>query len=436
MTCEARIRDGSALVGVIGLGYVGLPLMRTFWEAGFKVIGFDIDPQKIQTLLAGSTYLHHLGDDFVVQMAGSDRFDATCDFDRLAEPDAVLVCVPTPLNATREPDLSFVEKAADDLAAAPRSGRLVVLESSTYPGTTRQTVLPRMEGKGLRCGRDFFLAYSPEREDPGSARHTTRSIPKLVGGIDEAAGRLAAALYERAIDQVILVRNAEVAEAAKLLENIYRAVNIAMVNEMKVVMTKMGINVWEVIEAASSKPFGYQPFYPGPGLGGHCIPIDPFYMAWAARQVGAPTRFIELAGQVNRDMPDFVVATLVQALKARGKAVDGAAVLVLGLAYKADVDDVRESPSFELIEKLQGLSARVDYHDPHVPATHKMRQHDLRMKSISLTPQTLESYDCVLIATNHSAYDWQMIADHGKLVVDTRNAMKHVKGEQGHIVLA
>jgi UDP-N-acetyl-D-glucosamine dehydrogenase len=311
-----------------------------------------------------------------------------------------------------------------------------VLESSTYPRTTREIMLPLFEAKGLKLGEDFFLAYSPEREDPGRKDFNTQTIPKLVGGIDPISGEIATALYRKAIKQVIPVSSAEVAEAAKLLENIYRAVNIALVNEMKMVLDAMDIDVWEVVRAASTKPFGFQAFYPGPGLGGHCIPIDPFYLTWKAREVNLPTRFIELAGEVNHQMPEWVVQKTVLALNDHAKAVKGSKILVLGLAYKPDVDDVRESPSFELIEKLEHLGAQVDYNDPHVPQTHRMRHHDLQMKSVELTPENLKKYDCVLIATNHAAYEWQMIADNAKLIVDTRNAMSNVNGKREHIVKA
>jgi UDP-N-acetyl-D-glucosamine dehydrogenase len=433
---KQKIENGSAIVGVIGLGYVGLPLMRAFNAAGFRVIGFDVDQRKIDALHKGQNYLKHLGADFVKEMVASGRFDATSDFARLGEPDAVISCVPTPLGPHLEPDLSFVERTADDIAATLRPGQLICLESTTYPRTTREIMVPRFEAKGLKCGVDYFVAYSPEREDPGRKDLNTQTIPKLVGGIDPVSGELALALYRRAIKQVIPVSTAEVAEAAKLLENIYRAVNIALVNEMKVVLQAMGIDVWEVIAAASTKPFGFQAFYPGPGLGGHCIPIDPFYLTWKAREVGHTTRFIELAGEVNRSMPEYVVHRTALALNDRSKSVKGAKVLILGLAYKPDVDDVRESPSFELIEKLEHLGAQVDYHDPHVAATHKMRQHDLQMKSIVLSPEALRGYDCVVIATHHAAYDWQMIADNAPLIVDTRNAMRSVKGKRDHIVQA
>lgn len=436
MTLQKKIAANSAVVGVIGLGYVGLPLLAAFHRAGLAVLGFDIDPAKIGSLKKGENYLKHLGPELTTGLLRGARFDATDDFSRLGEADVIISCVPTPLGRHLEPDLSYVEQTADDIAATLRPGQLIVLESTTYPRTTREIMLPRFEARGLKCGVDFFLAYSPEREDPGRKDFNTQSIPKLVGGIDAASGEVATALYRKAIAEVIPVSSAEVAEAAKLLENIYRAVNIALVNEMKVVLTAMGIDVWEVIAAAATKPFGFQAFYPGPGLGGHCIPIDPFYLTWKAREVGLPTRFIELAGEINQMMPRYVVDRVTLALNTRGKAVKGSRVLVLGLAYKPDVDDVRESPSFELIEKLEELGAEVDYHDPHVPATHKMRRYDLGMKSITLTPDALGGYDCVLVATHHKAYDWQMIADHARLIVDTRNALKNVSGSTEHIVQA
>jgi UDP-N-acetyl-D-glucosamine dehydrogenase len=436
MSLRSKIENNSAVVGVIGLGYVGLPLLRAFFQAGFPVVGFDIDQKKIDSVTRGHNYLKHLGEGFIREMSASPRFSATADFSRLGEADVVISCVPTPLGTHLEPDLSFVEKSADDIAKTLHKEQLIVLESSTYPRTTREVMLPRFEARGLKCGTDFYLAYSPEREDPGRKDHNTQTIPKLVGGIDPLSGELATALYRKAIEQVIPVSSAEVAEAAKILENVYRAVNIALVNEMKQVLTAMGIDVWEVIAAAATKPFGFQPFYPGPGLGGHCIPIDPYYLTWKAREVGLPTRFIELAGEINRGMPDFVISRLTLALNDRGKSVKGAKVLVLGLAYKPDVDDVRESPSFELIEKLEHLGAQVDYNDPHVPKTHRMRNYNLEMSSVPLTPQSLGGYDCVLVATNHSAYDWQMIAENAKMVIDTRGALRHTKGRREHIISA
>jgi UDP-N-acetyl-D-glucosamine dehydrogenase len=432
-----KVAARSAIVGVLGLGYVGLPLLSVFHHAGFSVIGFDTDPLKISTLLAGENYLKHLGETLVSDMLKTDRFAATADMSLLAKADAVLICVPTPLGKHLEPDLSFVENTADAVARSLRPGQLVVLESTTYPGTTRQVVLPRLEKTGLKLGSDFLLAYSPEREDPGRKDFNTQTIPKLVGGIDLLSGQVAVALYQAAIQQVIPVSSAEVAEAAKILENVYRSVNIALVNEMKLLLSAMNIDVWEVIAAAATKPFGYQAFYPGPGLGGHCIPIDPYYLTYKAREVGLPTRFIELAGEINHAMPQYVVEKMMLALNSKGKAVNGSRILVLGLAYKPDVDDVRESPSFALIEKLLELGAAVDYNDPHVPATHHMRKYgDLGMKSIALTPQSLAGYDCALIATHHKAYNWQMIADHARLIVDTRNALRDVTGSREHIVMA
>ena len=439
MSFAQKVSDRTAKVGVIGLGYVGLPLLHAFHGAGFPVLGFDVDPSKIKALAAGENYLKHLGPTMVSDMVKAGRFEATADMGRLGEADAVIVCVPTPLGRHMEPDVTYIERATHDIAKTLRPGQLIVLESSTYPGTTREIMLPPFEkagGGGMKCGRDFFLAFSPEREDPGRKDHNTRTIPKLVGGIDRESGEAAVALYRHAIKEVVPVSTAEVAEAAKLLENIYRCVNIALVNEMKMVLTALGIDVWEVIQAASTKPFGFQAFYPGPGLGGHCIPIDPFYLTWKAREVGMPTKFIELAGQINQSMPEYVVHRASLALNDRGKAMKGARILVLGLSYKPDIDDVRESPSFEVIEKLEELGAKVDYNDPHVPRTHQMRRHDLKMESVALTPQTLASYDCVVISTHHSAYNWQEVADHATLIVDTRNALKGVKGRRDHIVAA
>jgi UDP-N-acetyl-D-glucosamine dehydrogenase len=433
---KQKIDAKSAAIGVIGLGYVGLPLMRAFWTAGFRVLGFDVDPRKIQQLKAGENYLKHFGEDYIRDMSGTDRFDATADFHRLGEPDALLVCVPTPLGQHLEPDLSYVEQTTDAIAQTLRPGQLIVLESTTYPRTTRDIMLPRLEANGMKCGQDFFLAYSPEREDPGRKSHNTQTIPKLVGGIDPVSGKLAAAMYRHAIAEVVPVSSAEVAEAAKILENVYRAVNIALVNELKVILTAMGVDVWEVIDAAATKPFGFQAFYPGPGLGGHCIPIDPYYLTWKAREVGHTTRFIELAGEVNHQMPEYVIQRTMLALNDHGKAVRGAKVLVLGLAYKPNVDDVRESPSFELIQRLRALGADVSYNDPHVPASHAMRHYpDLpAMRSVELNAQSLGAYDCVLVATDHAAYDWQMVAESAKLIVDSRGALRKQTGE--HIVSA
>ncbi|MCC6679706.1 MAG: nucleotide sugar dehydrogenase [Phycisphaeraceae bacterium] len=436
MQHEQAILDRSFRVGVVALGYVGLPLLRSFFDAGFPVLGFDIDPRKVEMLHAGENYLKHLGADFVSEMSKSDRFQATSDMARLSEADGLLICVPTPLGRHLEPDLSFIEDTTRAIAKTLRQGQLVVLESTTYPGTTREVMQPLLDATGLVCGSDYYLAYSPEREDPGRAGTTTATIPKLVGGIDETSGSIATLLYRQAIKTVIPVASAEIAEAAKILENVYRSVNIALVNELKVILDQMGIDVWQVIDAAATKPFGYQPFYPGPGLGGHCIPIDPFYLTWKARELGLSTQFIELAGRVNHEMPDYVVRRVAAALGEQGKPVKGSRVLVVGLAYKPNVDDVRESPSFELIEKLSALGAEVDYHDPHVPQTHRMRRHDLKMQSVALSPQTLAGYDAVLIATHHDACDWQQIADCAKLVIDTRGVMRRTKPGKAVVVNA
>ncbi|MEM6749791.1 MAG: nucleotide sugar dehydrogenase [Planctomycetota bacterium] len=432
---RGKIADRSAVVAVVGLGYVGLPLARVFWDAGFSVLGLDSDPEKIEHLADGRTYLTHLGDDLARPMT-AERFEGTTDAARLADADGVIICLPTPLDAHLEPDLSFVDRAAAMVRQTLRPGQLVVLESSTYPGTTRERIGAVLEDSEHAVGRDVFLAYSPEREDPGRSDHSTRTIPKLVGGADPASTALAAELYRAALDEVVPVDSCEVAEAAKLLENIYRAVNIALVNEMKLLLTEMGVDVWKVVDAAATKPFGFQAFYPGPGLGGHCIPIDPFYLSWKAKEHGLTTRFIELAGVVNREMPDYVVSRVQMGLNRDKKAVNGSSILVLGLAYKPNVDDVRESPSLELIEKLQELGAEVDYHDPHVPATHKMRQHDLQMTSVAINAERLVGYDCVLVATHHDAIDWAAVAEHAKLIVDTRGVYRDRYGRDDKVVPA
>ena len=363
-------------------------------------------------------------------------FEATFDPNDLRRCDAILICVPTPLTKQRDPDMSFVDSTAHLLADHLQRGQLIVLESTTYPGTTRDLVTPILETSGLKAERDFFVAYSPEREDPGRKDHSTKTIPKVVGGLTATSMKIAAAVYGAAVETVVPVRSCEVAEASKILENVYRSVNIAMVNELKMLFDRMGIDVWEVVDAASTKPFGFQAFYPGPGLGGHCIPIDPFYLTWKARQYDMSTRFIELAGEINTSMPDFVIAKIAEALNSKKKAVNGSKILVLGLAYKKDVDDIRESPSIELIEMLQNLGAKVDYNDPFVPKTSKQREHNLGMASKKLTPAMLKSYDCVLIATDHTEYDYDTIVRHAKLVVDTRNATKNVKNGRKKIVKA
>ena len=420
-------------MGVIGLGYVGLPLARTFFDAGFTVTGFDIDPGKIKMLNQGKSYIGHITDDMIASMVKTGKFEATTDFRRLSEPDAILICVPTPLTATREPDLSYVEGTAKSLAKTLRRGQLVVLESTTYPGTTSEVVRPVLEESGLVCEKDFLLAFSPEREDPGNPKYTTKNIPKVVGGIGRKSLAAARALYSTAGLDVVPVSSCEVAEAVKLLENIYRAVNIALVNELKVLFDKMEIDVWEVIQAASTKPFGFQAFYPGPGLGGHCIPIDPFYLAWRSRQYDVTTRFIELAGEINTSMPYYVADRVMESLSAHGKPLKNAKILILGVAYKKDVDDTRESPALRLIQILKERKARVSYNDPHVPALSKSRHYNYRMKSKKLTAKLLKEQDCVIIVTDHTAYDYKWIVDHSRLVVDTRNATAGVRRGKARI---
>jgi UDP-N-acetyl-D-glucosamine dehydrogenase len=432
----ARIQSKSVRVGIIGLGYVGLPLARAFTAAGLRVLGFDIDPHKVEKLTAGRSYIKQIPDAAIADMRGNG-FEATDRFDRLGEADCVLICVPTPLTEVREPDLTYVVNSTHAIAGQLRPGQLVVLESTTYPTTTRGEILPVLERTGLKAGTDFFLAFSPEREDPGNAAHSVHNIPKVVGGLCERSGDLACALYAAIVPNVVRVSSPEVAEACKILENTYRAVNIALVNELKVLYDRMGIDVWEVIDAAKTKPFGFQAFYPGPGLGGHCIPIDPFYLTWVARKYGQATRFIELAGEVNTAMPGYVVGKVADALNDHGKPVKGSKVAILGMAYKKDVDDPRESPGFELMDLLLKKGAVVTYNDPHIPALPPMRHWPhLNMASSALTAEYLAGQDCVLIATDHSAYDYQFIARHAGLVVDTRNATKYVRGGRGTVVRA
>ncbi|MCC5821674.1 MAG: nucleotide sugar dehydrogenase [Planctomycetes bacterium] len=425
-----RIGRRTATIGVIGLGYVGLPVADALHTGGLRVLGFDIDQRKIDQLSRGENYLKHLGAEMTTRLSASGRFEATANFERLDEPDAILVCVPTPVGPHLEPDLSYVIKTAEAIGRCLRAGQLVVLESTTYPGTTREDFIPAMlraaeeSGRGkLEIGRDVFVAFSPEREDPGRKSHTTTTIPKLVGGVDPVSTELACALYAHGVKEVVPVSSADVAEAAKILENVFRAVNIALVNELKMVFDTMGIDVWEVIQAASTKPFGFMPFYPGPGLGGHCIPIDPFYLTWKAREHGRVTRFIELAGEINRGMPEWVVEKVAEALNDDSKSVRGSGMIVVGLAYKPNVDDTRETPAAEIIELLAARGARVSYHDPLVPHFPEMRAYDLEMSSVGLTAETLSGCDCVLIVTDHEVIDWNAIATHAGLVVDTRNAM-------------
>ncbi len=424
-----KIADRTALVGIIGLGYVGLPLINAFTRAGFRCIGYDVDPAKVETLKSGRSYIKHIGSSVIADWIARDLFQPTADMSRLGEADALLICVPTPLNASRDPDLEYVESTARSIAAALRPGQLVVLESTTYPTTTRDVVVPILaENSGrLKSGTDFFVAYSPEREDPGNPDFSAAGIPKVVGGIDEVSCDLACQLYAHAIVKVIRVGSAEIAEACKILENTYRAVNIALVNELKMLFDRMGIDIWQVVDAAKTKPFGFQAFYPGPGLGGHCIPIDPFYLSWLARLQGMTTRFIELAGEVNASMPRYVISRLTEFLNDLGKPIRGTRICLLGMAYKKDVDDPRESPSFELMELLLARGAVLTYNDPHIPSLPKMRHYDVpEMNSSALTADYLQSQDCVLIATDHSDYDYDFIVRNSRMVLDTRNATKHV----------
>jgi len=420
---EDAIGDKSAKVGVIGLGYVGLPLARAFIAAGFHAIGFDVDRRKVDRLLAGESYIAHIPSEWIAECIAGGRFEPTADMKRLREADALLICVPTPLSDSRDPDLQYVEATARQIAEVLRPGQLIALESTTYPGTTRDVLLPILSAGGLKVGEDFFLAYSPEREDPGNPQFSAERIPKVVGGIDPQSLRLAEMLYRQAVVEVVPVSSCEVAETCKILENTYRSVNIAMVNELKMLLDRLGIDVWEVIDAAKTKPFGFQAFYPGPGLGGHCIPIDPFYLSWVARKHGTPTRFIELAGEINTSMPQYVIRRVMESLNEAGKPLRGSKVCLLGVAYKKDVDDPRESPSFVLMNLLQAGGAELSYHDPHVPKLPRMRHHDVPdLQSTELTAEFLSGLDCLLIATDHSACDYDFIVRHAPLVVDTRNA--------------
>jgi len=425
-TLRRKIEDRSATIGVIGLGYVGLPMTLTMAEQGYSVLGFDIDPGKIEALNHGRNYIQHLDGRRLTAAVGAGKFRATADFLRLREPDVLLICVPTPLTPQREPEMSFVVDTARQIRASLRPGQLVILESTTYPGTTDELVRGILEETGLKCGDDFFLAFSPEREDPGNKSFGTATIPKVVGGVDERSGDLAQSLYDRVIARTVRVSSSRAAEATKLVENIFRAVNIALVNELKMVFDRMGIDIWEVLDAASTKPFGFMRFNPGPGWGGHCIPLDPFYLVWKAREYGITPKFIELAGEVNVQMPHYVIDKLQFALNERGKALKGSRVLVLGLAYKKDIDDARESPAFEILELLLHRGADVCYHDPHVAKAPRTRARpDLpAMSSQSLTADLLGAQDAVLIVTDHTAVDYALVSRHAPLVIDTRGIFR------------
>ena len=427
-----RIRERTAIVGIIGLGYVGLPLALRFSEAGFRVIGFDIDETKAAAINSGRSYFLHIADS-VVKSARAGGLEATTDLSRTADADALIICVPTPLSPSREPDLSFVINTIEAILPHLRAGQLVSLESTTYPGTTEEELKPRIEKRGFKVGENIFLCFSPEREDPGNVHFTTRTIPKVCGGSTPACLEVAVELYRQAVDRVVPVSSTAAAELTKLLENIHRAVNIGLVNEMKIIADRMGIDIYEVIRAAATKPFGFVPYYPGPGLGGHCIPIDPFYLTWKARQYGVHTRFIELAGEINSAMPHWVIGKVVDALNDRGKAVKGSRILVLGIAYKKNVDDMRESPSVELMQLLVAKGALVDYSDPHVPAFPRMRNYHFDLKSVPLSGRGVAGYDLVLIATNHDAFDYEMIRKNAQLIVDTRGVYPDASS---HIVKA
>ncbi len=425
------IEKRTAKIGIIGLGYVGLPIVLRFCDEGFKVVGFDVDPAKVKSLNSGKSYIKHILSKDIARLVKKKpaSFHATTDMSLLSKVDAIIICVPTPLSDKREPDLSYVEGTAQTIAKYLRPGQLVSLESTTYPGTTEEILLPLFSKKNFKAGRDFFLVYSPEREDPGRIDFTTRSTPKVVGGVTKNCSTLGNLLYSKIIDRTVPVSSTKVAEMTKLLENIYRSVNIALVNELKMLCDRMGMDIWEVIEASKTKPFGFQAFYPGPGLGGHCIPIDPFYLTWKAREFDFATRFIELAGEINSNMPYYVVHSIMEALNNRNKSIKGSKIIVLGIAYKKDVDDLRESPSLELIRILREKGAKVDYNDPHIPVAVSHRR-GFRMRSTPLTDANIKKYDCVLIATDHSSYDYRRIVKNSRLVVDTRNATAGIRNKK------
>jgi UDP-N-acetyl-D-glucosamine dehydrogenase len=438
MTLQQKLSAKSAVVGVVGLGYVGLPLVLAYARAGFQAIGFDIDPKKPEALHRGESYIKHIPGEHVAEARAAGKLDATTDFSRVSDCDAIILCVPTPLDHHFEPDLSFVVDTIEAVVPHLREGQTISLESTTYPGTTDEELVTRVEAAGFQVGKNLFVVYSPEREDPGNPKFSATNIPKVVGGITPACLDAGVALYGAAFEQVVPVSSCKVAELTKLLENIFRAVNIGLVNELKVAADAMDIDIWEVIRAASTKPFGFTPFYPGPGLGGHCIPIDPFYLTWKAREYGVHTRFIELAGEINRSMPKYVVHRAMEALNTRGKAVKGSRVLLLGLAYKANVDDMRESPTFELMDRFRDLGAHVDFHDPHVPVVGPTREHMnwAGKESVAWSKETLASYDCVVISTHHAAFDLNELAAAADLIVDTRNAMAGIAAKEGQVVKA
>jgi UDP-N-acetyl-D-glucosamine dehydrogenase len=422
---EKKIKNREAQVAIIGLGYVGLPLVKTFLNRGFRVTGFDVDEKKVEMLNQGKSYIKHVTAEELITFLKEKRFQATSDFGILDQADIIIICVPTPLDSHRNPDLSFVLKTTKVISEKLKKGQLVVLESTTYPGTTEEQMLPILEETGLKVGEDFFLAYSPERENPGDKEYPTEKIPKVVGGITPDCLKVAKVLYDQVVVRTVPVSSPKVAEATKLLENIFRSVNIALVNELKMIFDRMGIEVWEVVEAASTKPFGFMPFYPGPGYGGHCIPVDPFYLAWKAKEVDYETKFIELAGEINTLMPYYIASKTSEALNERKKSIKGAKILILGIAYKADIDDQRESPALKIISLLQEKGAKVSYNDPYVPHSFGHRDYpDLNLKSVALSEGKLKEFDAVIVATAHSAYDFEWIVKNSCLVIDTRNAIK------------
>jgi UDP-N-acetyl-D-glucosamine dehydrogenase len=429
------IEDKTARIGIIGLGYVGLPLALHFGNKDFQVIGFDLDSRKIDKILHGESYIKHIPADAIREMTDEKRFDVTIDFNRLKETDCILICVPTPLSDKMEPDLSYLLETTETIAGNLRTGQLIVLESTTYPGTTEEMLLPRLESHDMKVGEDFFLAFSPEREDPGNKEFTATNIPKVVGGVTPSCLEVASAIYNT-ITRVVPVSTTQAAELTKLLENTFRSVNIALVNELKILAHKMGIDLFEVIHAASTKPFGYTPFYPGPGLGGHCIPIDPFYLAWKAKEYDFSTRFIQLAGEINVSMPYYVIEKTVEALNNKRKSINGSNILILGIAYKKDIDDDRESPGYAIMKILLEKGAVVHYNDPWIPRLHTTRKYNFQMESTPITPDLLTKMDVVVIVTDHSDYDFSEIVKHSNLVIDTRNATKGIKGATEKIVMA
>ncbi len=426
---QRKVDHRRITMGIIGLGYIGLPLVLKFVANGFHTVGFDIDKSKVNLLMAGKTYINHISDNAIAEMNKTEKFDATSDFRRISEVDVISICVPTPLTIQREPNLSYIKSTAEMIHPYLLKGQLIILESTTYPGTTNEILLPILEKSRLKAGKDFYLAFSPEREDPGNKTFTSDTIPKVIGGHTPEALERTSYLYSQTVAETVSVSSTRVAEAVKILENIFRSVNIALVNELKIIYSKMGIDIWEVIDAAKTKPFGFMAFYPGPGLGGHCIPIDPFYLTWKAREYGYSTRFIELAGEINTAMPMHVIQELMDALNKRGKALKNSSILVIGLSYKKDIDDIRESPSLKLLEILKTKEAKIAYYDPYVPRMKKTRDYQMleELESIELIPETIRKFDAVLISTAHSSIDYDELVQHAQLVIDTRNATKNVK---------